>query len=356
MALPPSAKTLLSRLRRRHVPGDNRPGRNLRRYFAAADLWRQPREDRRPSRNSQHLSTRVKFHHANSLYYADPPSFQALFLASLGKTPEVRLLFLHVWPPAACARLILFLFDFFFFVRDGVCARQYHSGGPKNSENMQPCHSLHKEPYTSCGLRSNRELSRFSRRELSGRALQGLPIMIACMIYKSWIFNRAAALKKSVLRLAFVFAVMGSGAFSARAHPYASGLTNNAGIISFILNEAANDVSVIFNSGAATNDLGALSSGVQSFSLAGYTNYSIVVTKTGSGSISQISVDATNNDFYGPRGIAVNNNPQTPQLRPHLRRQRQCRRRSQPHHHPRPLCSQRRYVRCPGLRRRRQRH
>ena len=101
----------------------------------------------------------------------------------------------------------------------------------------------------------------------------------------------------------------------AQAHPYASGLTNRSGTIYFLLNESASDVSIVYGNGAATNDLGALSQGINSFGLSyqsvGYTNYSIVVTKAGAGSPSQISVDATNNSIYGPRGVAVNRNPRT---------------------------------------------
>ncbi len=101
----------------------------------------------------------------------------------------------------------------------------------------------------------------------------------------------------------------------ATAHPYASGLTNRSGTIYFVLNENAGDVSVIYGANAATNDLGPLSAGVNSFSLGyqgtNYTNYAIVVTKTGSGAVSQISVDSANNSIYGPRGVAVNRNPAT---------------------------------------------
>src|SRR3982750_4139350 len=63
------------------------------------------------------------------------------------------------------------------------------------------------------------------------------------------------------------------------AHPYASGLTNLGGTIRFILNEPATDVSVIFGNHAATNALGPLAKGLNSFSLnynaVTYTNYSI---------------------------------------------------------------------------------
>src|SRR5436190_23392477 len=101
------------------------------------------------------------------------------------------------------------------------------------------------------------------------------------------------------------------GTIAARAHPYASGLTNSAGTIKFILNEAADSVKVAFDNGTTTNDLGTLASGAQSFSLAGHTNFSIIVSKTGSGAVSQISLDATNNSFFGPRGVAVNRNAKT---------------------------------------------
>ena len=98
---------------------------------------------------------------------------------------------------------------------------------------------------------------------------------------------------------------------SAKAHPYASGITNSAGTIRYILNEGADNVKVAFDNGSVTNDLGAQSRGLQSFSLGAHTNYSIIVFKAGSNSVSQISVDATNNSFYGPRGVAVNRNPKT---------------------------------------------
>ncbi len=108
-----------------------------------------------------------------------------------------------------------------------------------------------------------------------------------------------------------IFAAFITTTLSVHGHPYASGLTNSAGTIKFVLNEAADDVKVVFDGGTATNDLGALSSGVQSFALGAHTSYAIVVSKTGSGVINQISVDATNNDFFGPRGVAVNRNPKT---------------------------------------------
>src|SRR4051794_24182568 len=74
-----------------------------------------------------------------------------------------------------------------------------------------------------------------------------------------------------------------------QAHPYASGITNSAGTIRFILNENAGNVKILFNNQTVTSDLGTLSKGVNSFTLSPYTNYSIVVSNVGSGVLTQIS-------------------------------------------------------------------
>ena len=102
----------------------------------------------------------------------------------------------------------------------------------------------------------------------------------------------------------------------AQAHPYASGLTNNSGTISFILNESADSVQVAFdNAGAGyttTNNLGALTNGVQSFVLGAHTNYAIIVSKAGNGIPFKISQDTNRFVNFGlPEGIAVNKNPKT---------------------------------------------
>jgi len=102
---------------------------------------------------------------------------------------------------------------------------------------------------------------------------------------------------------------------STRATPYASGITNNAGTVSFILNESADNVKVIFDGGGAgkTNDLGALPKGVASFSLGTHTSWEIHVTKSSALVWTQIS-DDTNvfNQFYAPRSTDVNRNPASP--------------------------------------------
>lgn len=103
----------------------------------------------------------------------------------------------------------------------------------------------------------------------------------------------------------------------AKAHPYASQITNlNNGSISFVLNENATDVSIIYGGNAATNDLGPLTKGVQTFSLTynsiSYTTYSIAVFNQGSGQITEISSDAnTLNSIPNGNSIAVNSNPKT---------------------------------------------
>jgi len=97
------------------------------------------------------------------------------------------------------------------------------------------------------------------------------------------------------------------------AHPYASGVTNKSGTISWVLNESATDVKIIFDNGTSTNDLGSAPVvGTNKFSLSTHTNFAISVYKAGSGALTQINNDNDVYDnFYGPRGVAVNKNPKT---------------------------------------------
>jgi len=109
-------------------------------------------------------------------------------------------------------------------------------------------------------------------------------------------------------------AVAGLSSQVARAHPYASGITNTAGTISFYLNETADTVGVYFPDNNSTNFLGSgLTAGVHSFALgAGTNSYVITVKKAGSGAPNQISSDANNfNKFFGGRCVAVNPHPTT---------------------------------------------
>src|SRR3984885_7754107 len=97
------------------------------------------------------------------------------------------------------------------------------------------------------------------------------------------------------------------------AHPYASGITNQSGTISWVLNETATDVQILFDNGTVTNDLGSAPVvGQNTFGLGAHTNFSIIVFKLGSNALTQISSDLNlYNNFYGPRGVAVNTNPKT---------------------------------------------
>ncbi len=100
-----------------------------------------------------------------------------------------------------------------------------------------------------------------------------------------------------------------------QATPYASGITNNAGTVSYILNESADSVKVVFDGGGIgnTNDLGAMTKGVHSFSLDAHTSWQIEVKKSSAQIWTQISAD-TNvfNQFFSPRSAAVNRNPASP--------------------------------------------
>ncbi len=98
----------------------------------------------------------------------------------------------------------------------------------------------------------------------------------------------------------------------AEAIPYASKVTNQSGNVSFILNESADNVKVIFDGGGLgkTNDLGALAKGSYSFTLGAASSYEIHVTKSAAPTWAQISDDLNPLvRFYGPRGIAVFNDP-----------------------------------------------
>jgi hypothetical protein len=96
------------------------------------------------------------------------------------------------------------------------------------------------------------------------------------------------------------------------ATPYASCITNISGTVSFILNESADNVKIVFDGGGAgnTNDMGALTKGTTNFSLGAHSTWQIHVTKATPTSWIRIS-DNTNkyNQYYAPSGVAVNRNP-----------------------------------------------
>src|SRR5882672_233953 len=81
-----------------------------------------------------------------------------------------------------------------------------------------------------------------------------------------------------LLTLVKVVILMVTAAFFAQqagAAPYASHLTNNAGTIQFYLNENADNAYVLFDNNTVSNNLGALTRGLQTFALGAHTNYAI---------------------------------------------------------------------------------
>lgn len=105
-------------------------------------------------------------------------------------------------------------------------------------------------------------------------------------------------------------------ATKATATPYATCLTNNSGVISFRLNEAATTVKILWGGGASSYTLGAVAKGltVTNLSAQGVTSpFQVEAAKTGSGTVALISDDAVvANQFYSPRGLAVNRRPASP--------------------------------------------
>jgi hypothetical protein len=116
----------------------------------------------------------------------------------------------------------------------------------------------------------------------------------------------------------------------ARATPYASCISNNAGNISFYLNESGGNVTVTYENGSTNASFNGQSTGtnlvagVYTFSLGAHTSYTISVFKVGTGVPSQIPcpIQDTNVSAGGGlgglfitgnlRGIDVNKNPTSP--------------------------------------------
>lgn len=108
-------------------------------------------------------------------------------------------------------------------------------------------------------------------------------------------------------------------AATATAVPYACDVTNNAGVVSFRLNEAADNVKIISNGGAATNDLGPGVKGLTVTNLgvaAGHIK--VVVLRSAPAGYTQTSSDGFQdngvyvNKFEQARGLAVDKNPASP--------------------------------------------
>jgi len=106
-----------------------------------------------------------------------------------------------------------------------------------------------------------------------------------------------------------------------QATPYATSLTNNAGTISFRLNESADSVVIAYTNLTGTlvsTNLGAKALGLTVTNLGVPGTYAITVSKSAApgwagGATLQISSDTTNTvKFNAPRGVAVNQDPASP--------------------------------------------
>jgi len=111
-----------------------------------------------------------------------------------------------------------------------------------------------------------------------------------------------------------------------QATPYAACLTNNAGTISFRLNERANAVAVMYTNltgDTIITNLGSQAAGLIITNLSIPGNFTVAVTNSAAagylgGATLQISNDSTNGTstntmrFNAPRGVAVNTNPASP--------------------------------------------
>ncbi|MES2708000.1 MAG: hypothetical protein V4726_15515 [Verrucomicrobiota bacterium] len=104
---------------------------------------------------------------------------------------------------------------------------------------------------------------------------------------------------------------------AAQAAPYASAVVESAGTVSFILNESADSVKIVFNDPLPALELGTLSAGAHNFPKGTATSYQIQVEKNAgpgwkSGVLQQISDDTGELvKFANGLGVAVNKKPDT---------------------------------------------
>ena len=128
--------------------------------------------------------------------------------------------------------------------------------------------------------------------------------------------KRISSMNRVGLSLATLALSLALTTQSSKATPYASGVTNSAGTISFVLNESGGSVTVTYEDASTNANYNGSSTGTNlaagkyTFALGAHTSYNIAVYKIGTGSPTQISADSsTNVIFNSPRGITVDNNP-----------------------------------------------
>lgn len=128
-------------------------------------------------------------------------------------------------------------------------------------------------------------------------------------------------MKNNLFRLFASASLLLAGAvlpFNTNAAPYASDLTNNAGVISFRLNQNADNVKIISSGGAVTNDLGAGVKGLTTTNLGIVGVFKVVVSRSAPAGYTQLSADNYQvdgvyvNKFEQARGLAINKNPASP--------------------------------------------
>src|ERR1035441_9008735 len=119
--------------------------------------------------------------------------------------------------------------------------------------------------------------------------------------------TRNLSIRSTLRGLVLALAITLLSSYVAWAVPYASGITNNAGTVSYYLNEAATDVKIIFDGGGVgnTNAPGAQIKGLHSFSLSAHNTYKIQVTQVSAVGWMLTSDDTNPMNLYGsPRGVA----------------------------------------------------
>ncbi len=91
------------------------------------------------------------------------------------------------------------------------------------------------------------------------------------------------------------------------AAPYASGVTVAGNDVTFVLNEDADNVTIMLE-GGGTQDLGALTKGTHVATVAAGGNHQIKVADASASGWTQISTNDTAHSFWTPAGVAVNRN------------------------------------------------
>ncbi|HEY3391636.1 MAG TPA: hypothetical protein VGK58_02940 [Lacipirellulaceae bacterium] len=116
-----------------------------------------------------------------------------------------------------------------------------------------------------------------------------------------------------VITCSFVLALSAGASSIALAVPYASGVRNSMDSTwEFVLNEAADSVTVLRDGGNAVN-LGAIGPGRHTFDLMNFSTFEIRVEK--SAPVGWTSINGPSNpfaNFTAPTGLAINNDPSSP--------------------------------------------